>query len=352
MSNVAAPAPSAPAPSTSSTPAPAAPAAAPTSAKASPGATPSAAPASTPAAPAKASLPHGGDLETAKASNDHPDAKPGETKAETIQRLKFKVKVRGQEMEREYTPEEAQLYVQKGHAFDANAQETASIKKTFQSFVEAVKQNPFEAFKDPAFGDLGSNFKQLVIDQLAKEFQGEELKAKDPREYELNQLREEKARWEAAKAAEEKARHEAAQKESDARMWAETKKVWDSELEKAGFSSNPFLIQQMAQIGLEFDSAGLDLSPQLLVAELRNRMAEQQRLMYGGLKGESLAKYLGDDVVNEILQYKIELAKKGRVVQEPIKTPEPVAGKSPGKSEKMSGEPAPLRSFKDFLRSE
>lgn len=348
-----APAPSAPA-APSSSPSTSAPSVSPQGPKAtsSPGGDKGAS--SNPSAPVKSAstLPHGGNDSADAPTNAHPAAESGETKAETVQRLKLKTKINGREEEKEYTHEELALHIQKGQAAHEKFETAANTQKTFQNFIKAVKENPFEAFKDPAFGDLGANFKQLVIDHLAEEFKGEELKAKDPREFELNQLRTEKAKWEAKQKAEVETRQAAAQKEADDRMWTETKKTWVSALEQGGFGENPALIRNMAEIGQEFLDAGIDLDPKLLVAELKNRISGQQKMVYSGLKGEQLVNALGEDVVNELLTYKVEQARKGRVVQDPIKAPDPVPGGNSVDKDTENPKPtASLRSYAEFLRS-
>lgn len=332
--------------------APAAPTAAP-SAPSTPAATPeTSTAASTTGSPAASNvasaaakgLPHGAGELDAKPAAAEP--KPGETKAEAIQRMKLKLKVSGKEVEREFDPQELQLYVQKGMGADEKFQAAAQVQKTFQSFMEAVKSNPFEAFKDPAFGDLGSNFKDLVIQHLAKEFEAEDMKKANPQQYELQEYKAKIARYEAQEAAAKEAQAQAAQAESDRRMWAETEKSWASALEKSGLAGNKAFIRQMAEIGRDFLDSGLDLQPELLVAELKNRLSEQQRTFLGGAKGEQLINLLGPDVVNEILSFKVAQAQRGRMTQEPIKPPEV---KSPEKEEEIPKTGRTLRSFADFV---
>lgn len=325
--------------------APAAPSSASTSAPAptqSAGSAP--APASPPAAPPEAkALPF----------QDTPAAAPetaAEKKAEA-QRIKLKTKVDGKEAENEYTIEELTLLAQKGLGSDKRFNEAANIQKVFKEFKAALKDQGFAAFSDPAFSDLG-DVKQLFIDHLYKEFQAEELQKADPREYELQQLRAKNEAYERRQKEAEEKQRAAAQAEADKKQWEVIRKDWVSALERSGLAENEVLVQSMAQIGKEFLERGMDLSPDVLVAELKNRLSAQNRMLFGGLKGQALVNGLGEEIVNEILQFKVAQVQKTREV-EPIKPPDdapkPNSGEEDGQSERPSKY---LRNLREFLQGE
>lgn len=302
-------------------------------------------------APASKELPHGGSDASdsrakAESENNHPDAQPGETKAETVQRLKFKGKVHGKEIERELSPEEVQLYLQKGFGADETFQEGANIRKTFAQLQKALKEDPFEALKDPAFG---IDLEELAVQHLARKFQAEELQKADPKAYELQQYKEKVARYEAEEKARTEREREESQRIAAEKMWAETQKQWDAELEKSGLKGNRQLHIRMAQIAQKLVDNKLDMAPNYIVAELRNELAEEHRMLMGGLKGESLANFLGPDVVAEVAALQLARAQAGKPVQKPIEAPV-----APAKTEKDDELPKPqasLRSYGDFLRS-
>lgn len=281
-------------------------------------------------------------------TNNHPEAKPGETKAETQQRIKMKLKVGGKEVEREFDENELQLFVQKGMGADEKFRTAAEVQKTFQQLQKALKENPFEALKDPAFG---IDLEELAIQHLHKKFEMEDRQKKDPINFELEQLRAEKAQREAAdraaKEATTKAEQERAQREHDDKVWAQTEKEWVAALEESGFGPNKAYIQELLKIALEFNDRGLDLSPKHLITEFKERLSTQQKTTLGGLKGAQLLAYLGDDVVNEILATKVAALKAAKPVQEPIKGPE--APKSPLADENADPS-ASVRNFFAFKR--
>jgi hypothetical protein len=88
----------------------------------------------------------------------------------------------------------------------------------------------------------------------------------------------------------------------------------------------------------------------LLVSEMKTRMADQHKMLMGGLKGEALANYLGDEVVNELLAYKVaEIKGKNKV--EPLVPPEetPKVSEESGKPDRSTKY---LRSLKEFMADE
>lgn len=275
--------------------------------------------------------------------NDHPAAEAGETKAETVQRLKLKVKVNGKEMEREFGNDELQLYVQKGLGADEKFQEAAGIRKTFAELQKALKENPFEALRDPAFG---LDLEQIAIQHLAKKFEAEEMQKQDPRAYELKQAQEKLAKYEAQEKARQEEAQRKTQEEENRRMWEETEKSWTAELEKSGLGASKAYIRQMAEIGRDFLDAGLDLSPSLIVAEMKNRMAEQVRHVFGSLKGEQLLAALPPEMISEIVQTKVAALKATKAPPAPLEAP---PAEKRAKSREEDGEPKLIRTYRDFI---
>jgi hypothetical protein len=263
----------------------------------------------------------------------------------------LKLKVSGEEIDQEYTPEELTLLAQKGMGAEKKFSEAANIQKVFKEFKSALKEQGFAAFSDPAFSDLG-DVKQIFIDHLYKEFEAEERKKVDPKAYELEQYKAEVEKYKAQEKERADAATKRSQEENDKRQWEVTKKNWVGALEKAGLADNEVLIHSMAQIGREFLDGGLDLNPDLLVVELKTRLANQNKMLLGGLKGEALISALGPELVNEVLQYKVSLVNKVREV-EPIKAPEGTP--KAGSGDDFTKEERPshyLRNMREFLKGD
>lgn len=335
------------APSAAPTPAPSAAPSAPTpsaasatpSAPSAPGGASDATAASTPSVPSTSSnLPH----------QDTPDAKPGDAAepAKDPFKYSFKGKVHGKEIAKDLNEEELNLYLQKGFGSAESFQEAANIRKQFQTFLSEFKKDPFAAIKDPElakhFGDI--DLLDLAGKKLYDQIMADEAKKADPVKYELEELRKYKADQEAKSKADAEAKKQAELESFYEQRRQATEKAWAEELTKNGLAGNKQFILEMAKIGQEFVDNGLDLNPVHLVAELKNRLAEQRKVTMGGLKGKALLDFVGDDVVNEILNFKLEELKKGKPVQEPIKAVDPVAPAAPT-DEKA---PRAFKSLKNF----
>jgi hypothetical protein len=105
----------------------------------------------------------------------------------------------------------------------------------------------------------------------------------------------------------------------------------------------------MAEIGREFYDAGLDLDPKLLIAEMKNRMAQQTKTLFGSLKGEALWNAIGEDIGNELLAFKVAQLQATKKV-EPLTPPDPVpAANSDEENVKIERPTKYLRNMKEFL---
>jgi hypothetical protein len=162
-------------------------------------------------------------------------------------------------------------------------------------------------------------------------------------------LKEENERFKSeATKRQEEARAEA-QRKADEVAWAEMKKTWLTALEASGFGQNEALIKRMAMLGQDYLEKQMDLDPRSLVADLKNQLASENKLLMGGMKGEQLAAFLGPDVLKEVAAYQLSLAQKGKVVQEPIKASETEnTSKKTVEKEPFDKPMTLLRSFKDF----
>jgi len=299
-----------------------------------------------------ASLPYQDAADPTKAPTDA-SASSEAAKAEA-RKYKFKGKVNGKEIERELADEELNLYLQKGFGADEKFNEAATVRKQARAFLKAFKDDPFGAVKDPEIAKfLGGEMDLLEMagKRLYEMIEADEMKKADPVKYEMEQLRKRVETFE----AKEKAAAEAKQKQQETEFYQrkaeETTKSWAAELEKNGLSGNKAMIYELAKIADVFDRNGLDLNPAHLVAELKNNLAEQKKVVMGGLKGKDLLGFLGEDVVKEILNTKLEELKGGKPVQEPIKAaePTPAPAENEEKAPKMG---RALRSWREFQTEE
>lgn len=241
-----------------------------------------------------------------------------ETAAERKARL-LKLKVDGQEIDYDVdsTPDEKLMKdLQYSHAAQKRMQEAADLRKKFQDFVNNVKQDPFKVLKDPIFGiDLD----KLAEQRLAQRYQEQLL---SPQEQQVLQAQREAQQYKAQLEQIQKAQELQAQKELDARIEEETKRDFRLALEKSNLPPNDLTFGMMAQVASEALAEGLELTPQQMATEARERMSAMSQQVFSGLKGEQLLSYLGDSVVKEVLRTAVAKFQKPAVQPALIADPE------------------------------
>ncbi len=238
-------------------------------------------------------------------------------------RHKLKLKVDGNEEEWEGTDADMARELQLSRAARKRMQEAAEKSKSVDSFMERVRKDPMNALKDPS---IGVDIKELVKKQLIKEYEDEQLKAQDPREYEL---REAKAQLEAFKAEKQKAEETAkeaaerqAQEEMDARVRTDLETKFIQAMEQSDLPKDRHTLAEMARVAQVNFAKGLDLTPAEMAQEVKERMDSNAKRYLSNLKGEQLAKRLGDDVVKEVQRYLLQKARGAKAA--PVVETKPV----------------------------
>jgi hypothetical protein len=232
-------------------------------------------------------------------------------------KIRLAGKVDGQEFAEELTQEELVARYQKMKAADKRLAEAAEQRKQLETKLARLKQNPWDALKED-----GLDLRALAIQKLAEEFQAEQLKAQDPKEYEKLQLqRQLEDRDKQIKEYESRVKAEQeAQVVAQART--EIMETYGSALQKTGLPINEETAAKMIEIGIMNLEHGIDLTPEQLAAETRayfegleTKAAERVKGRYTSLKGEDLVKELGDDVVKEV--QRVLLARARSQIQRP-----------------------------------
>lgn len=339
MSDVPAAAPAASAPTGSaSTAAPASPSKSPaTGAPAPTGSSVSGAkPTSATAAPANSKFADGTGAPAA--------GEPTATEPPKPERRKYKLKVDGAEVEEELTDDEISVRLQKGRAADKRMQEAAEYRKQYEKFVESVKKDPVAALKDPRFG---IDVRKQIEDQLIAEWESQQkLSGLSPQEREAVQRAETAERERDELRAEKQREQETIQQRQRAEL--ETKVQGDLErefmdaLDKSGLPKNRQTLAIMAEIAALNLDHGIELTRDQLVSETNSRLQGMHKQVMGGLQGEALVKYLGDDVVREIVRYSVS---KVRGQPQSAKTFEPPA--TSNVQQVFSDEPAKDKTKRD-----
>lgn len=233
------------------------------------------------------------------------------------ERRKYKLKVDGQELEEELSDDEISVRLQKAVAAEKRMQESAELKKQMRALLEAIKSDPFEALKDPVFG---LDLKKMAEDRLIQEYQESQLTAEQKAVLEEQRKREEIERK--LKDYEERER-QVAQQKLEEQLLAETEREFAEALASEAVPKDRYTMAMMAEEAAAALDSGYELTPKQLAAAVNERISTMTRHALTGLKGEQLARRLGDDVVKEIVRYSVEKV-RGKpapfVQQEPVQT--------------------------------
>jgi hypothetical protein len=264
----------------------------------------------------KTGAPNNTTTPNSKLADAPPEApKPGETKAQAEARRKYKLKVDGAEQELELSDVEVSTRLQKALAAEKRMAQAAETQKAFKAFQEAFKSDPFEAAKH-LHPDM--DLDALAEKRLIERFQQEELQKQDPAAYERAQLQKQLDEYKSKEQKAQEAAKAKAQADHDAKVGQEMERDFMQALELSGLPKDRQYLRMMAEVADTALDNDIELSPAQMAAEVNSRIREQHQHVTRGLKGETLIKHLGDDVVREVLRYSVEKHKaKQSVVTAP-----------------------------------
>jgi len=229
----------------------------------------------------------------------------GETPAAKASR-KLSIKVDGQVEDVDIdSMDDAELTkrLQFAKAAQKRMQEASEIKKQQEAFRERLKKDPVNALKDPEFG---VDVRKMIEDQILREYEEQQM---DEPTRKVKQMERAMAEREAQIAAKEQAYQDRETSALNEKVFNETKAQFEEALNTGGLPKNQHTIGLMAQVAQECIENGIEASPAQLAAEVRNRLSEINSHVLKGMKGEQLAKYLGDEQITEVLRYAVERVK-------------------------------------------
>lgn len=227
---------------------------------------------------------------------------------------KRKIKVEG--AEEELTDDQLVALAQKGRFYEKKASSLTAKEKALQERIARIEQDPFGALKD--LKDLGIDksidLRELAIQKLAEEFKAEQLKEQDPAAYERAQLQKELD----ARDAKLKEYETAKQQEAHAQLIQTTQQEiltgYGQALQSVGMEITEDVAAKMLEIGMLSIEHGLDLTPEQLATETKayfeaqdskwSKSAEEKfKGRYATLEGEDLLKAvdeLSDGMVKKL----------------------------------------------------
>lgn len=278
---------------------------------------------------------------------NHPDAeKPAgttQTPAEKVEaaRRKYQLKVDGKIQEMELGDDEVAVRLQKSMGAEKRMQEAAQLRKQQQEWIEALKADPFSALKDPAFG---VDLEKLAEDRLIQKYRESQMPEHERRllekEREISQYKQREAQVKAQQEAKVRG-------EMEQRVFQEMERDFAEALAGEELPKNRQTMVLMAEVARANLEHGIELTPKQMASEVNARMRDMNSHVIRQLKGEQLAKYLGDDVVKEILRHSISRVK-------PAQPPAFERPAAPANLDLDEVKPArrmnDLRSFREFMK--
>lgn len=232
---------------------------------------------------------------------DKPTAtEPPATEArKEAERRRYKLKIDGEVREEEMTHEEAEVRLQKAYAAEKRMAEAAKIRKEDAARREAIRAGKLDALEP----EERTALRKAIEDQILAEYQEQALPEHERRVLEA-QREAEKYRAEIEQYHAEQER--VAQEHLERQVFEQTEREFTEALEAEGVLKTRQTLAMMAEVASTALDNGIELTPRQMVAEVNRRLADQTRHVVSGLKGDALAKFLGEDVVKEILRHSVE----------------------------------------------
>jgi hypothetical protein len=294
----------------------------------------SSAPSPASSVPAASSSSGGGDPGGDKINAQGPIG-AAQTPAEVKEEMrKLKGKVNGREVE--WTEAEAIRRAQLADAADEKFREAAEMRKQAEQFFELLRTNPKQVLLHPEFAQA------INLRELAEEYLGGELQRElmDPKDRELEELRKFKQEQEEARQRTEHEKLTKAQqaelREHQIRAAKEIDRQLTDVLSKADLPKDPEVVKRVAELMYQAGQKGYELDAQTAVDIVRDRSQQYLQSLTSKLDGESLVKFLGDDLVKKIRKHDLARIKAQLEGQQPaaLADAQQQAAPSPAREEK------------------
>lgn len=238
---------------------------------------------------------------SAPGKTDTPATAPA-TEASPENPRKFKVKVDNQELE----VSEADLIrnYQKGIAADKRFNEASQMHKQAEEFIGLLRSNPMKVLTDPR---LSIDMKKIAEDYVYEQYQLEQM---TPEQREAREMKERLTRYEQEeKARKEQEEAKRAQELTDKWTQNYTKDIMTA-IEKSGLPRSEHTVRRMAYYMHQSLKNGLGLTAIDVVDLVRNDYNTEIKSLLGGLDGDVLLSFVGDDLARKIQKHDIQRLRK------------------------------------------
>lgn len=265
------------------------------------GASSSAAPAPKAGTASATSTPHGATSIPTDAPVKGEATQTQAAKVEAAKR-KYKLKVDGAEQELELGDDEIAVRLQKAVAAEKRMQEAAEDKKRAKSMLDVVS-DPLKLISHP---ELGPKILEAAERKLIEQFQAEELKKNDPAAAERAELQRQLEEYKRKEAEAQESQQAKQRQELEDQVYQQTEREFLDALDTSNLPKNRQTLYMMAEVARLNLDHGIEMTPQQMASEVNERLRGMHQHVMSGLKGDQLASYLGDEIVNEVLKHSVE----------------------------------------------
>jgi hypothetical protein len=214
-------------------------------------------------------------------------------------------------------------------------QEAAQMRKQAEAILQNIRENPIAAMQELGIENFRDQAEQWLYSELQRDMM-------DPKDRELEELRQYRQQQEdARKQAEESKRTTAEQQQMQ-----QLQKKYEAEYEQQFISALetvdlPRDAETVADVAALMDQAlrnGYEIDAQTAAELVRDRYQAKLKSAVSKLKGESLVKFFGEDMIKELRKHDISLLKAKLANNTPQPTPGeqvPVARNQPEEERKL-----------------
>jgi hypothetical protein len=233
--------------------------------------------------------------------------------------------------------EQAIRKLQKEEAGDRRFQQAAELAKKAQAVLGALQGEQAEQALEQL---LGERLDAIAEQRFAKRIQGQLM---TPEERERVALQQKLQGYEQAEQQRAAREQQTAREQQRQTLMSHFDKSLSALVDKAGLPAEPGVLETVAQVALEaldYEEAGVALTEDQLVAEIKERLEtttkERDRKIASGLKGDALLSYLGESTVQAVVDAVTAKYHAANPYQAPKPKEEPLAKVNPGESIKES----------------
>lgn len=234
--------------------------------------------------------------------------KPGEgapaAGTEGPKKRKYKVNGRDVEIEEDKLDE----YVQRGLGAQEKFTEAAKYRRQAQILTELLQRDPL-ALVSQAAKLQGKDARKMVEEWLWKNHIELETKSPEEREKILERRELERLR-EQEKTAKEKEREALFEKAKTVYSQHFERDIIKA-LETGGIPKTPRSVERMAQYLLQARQVGVRLGAADVLPLVKQDIEKEFKELVGSMQGESLANFLGEDVMKNVRDFEVARLKKG-----------------------------------------